>query len=156
MDRFSGGLDATDLKLGVVVSRFNSMITEKLLAGALDTFRRHGGKEENIVVAHVPGSFEIPVAAQRLAEKGGVDAVVCLGCLIRGETAHFDFLASEVTRCLGQLSLDQRLPITYGIITSDTVEQAMNRAGIKHGNKGIDATIAALEMVNLLRSMEPQ
>ena len=153
MKKISGQLDATGIKLGVVVSRFNSVITEKLLEAAIDTFRRHGGRSDDATVVRVPGSFEIPIAAQRLARSGNCDAVVCLGCLIRGETKHFDFLAEEVTRAISQVALKEDLPVSYGVITSETVEQAMNRAGVKHGNKGVEATMAALEMISALRQI---
>ena len=153
MKRISGQLDASGIKLGVVVSRFNSVITEKLLEAAIDTFRRHGGRSDDATVVRVPGSFEIPIAAQRLARSGNCDAVVCLGCLIRGETKHFDFLAEEVTHAISQVALKEDLPVSYGVITSETVEQAMNRAGVKHGNKGVEATMAALEMISVLRQI---
>jgi len=149
----AGQLDASDLRLGIVVSRFNSVITEKLLDAAVDTFRRHGGSADELIVVRVPGSFEIPIAAQRLARSGRCDAIVCLGCLIRGETKHFDFLAEEVTRGIDEVALKEDLPVSYGVITSDTVEQAMNRAGLKHGNKGIEATVAVLEMASVLRQL---
>jgi 6,7-dimethyl-8-ribityllumazine synthase len=148
--KISGHLDASAIRLGIVVSRFNSVITEKLFEAAVDTFERHGGRPEKVTVVRVPGSFEIPIAAQKLARIGGCDAVVCLGCLIRGETKHFDFLAAEVTRAIGEVALQEDLPVSYGVITSETVEQAMNRAGVKHGNKGVEATLAAIEMVNAL------
>lgn len=153
MKEIVGQLNATELRLGIVVSRFNSVITEKLLEGAMDTFRMHGGSAERVTVVRVPGSFEIPVAAQRLARSGQCDAIVCLGCLIRGETKHFDFLAEEVTRGIDEVGLREDLPVSYGVVTSDSVEQAMNRAGLKHGNKGVDATLAALEMSSVLQQL---
>jgi 6,7-dimethyl-8-ribityllumazine synthase len=152
----SGELTASELRLGIVVSRFNSMITERLLAAALDVFERFGGRHENRTVVHVPGSFEIPVAAQKLAESGEFDAIVCLGCLIRGETGHYDFLAQEVTHGINQVALKFGVPITYGIVTADTVEQAMNRAGVKFGNKGADAAAAAVELANAFRRLESE
>jgi 6,7-dimethyl-8-ribityllumazine synthase len=150
----AGVLDASGLKLGIVVSRFNRAITEKLLEGGVDAFVRYGGKRENLTVLRVPGSFEIPSGAQKLASTAKFDAIVCIGCLIRGETGHFDFLASEVTRGIDEVALKYGLPVTYGVITSDTVEQALNRAGIKYGNKGVDATVAAIEMANAFQQVE--
>jgi 6,7-dimethyl-8-ribityllumazine synthase len=154
LKELAGQLDSTKLRLGFIVSRFNSVVTEKLLEGALDTFKRHGGSSENGIVLRVPGSFEIPLAAQKLAESGGVDAVVCIGCLIRGETSHFDFLAREVTSGIDQVALKLGLPVSYGVITADNVEQAMDRAGLKHGNKGVEATLAAIEMASLLQQLK--
>lgn len=148
MREISGQLDAQGLRIGFVVGRFNTMVTERLLQAALESFKRHGGCLDDVTVLHVPGSFEIPVGAQKLARTGGFDAIVCLGCLIRGETSHYDHLATEVTRGIDQVALEHGLPVTYGVITAETVEQALNRAGIKYGNKGIDATIAAIEMVS--------
>jgi 6,7-dimethyl-8-ribityllumazine synthase len=139
--------------LGIVVSRFNSVVTEKLLEAALDTFKKQGGSSDHVSVVRVPGSFEIPVAAQRLARSGTCDAIVCLGCLIRGETKHFDFLATEVTHGIAQVALQEDIPVGYGVITSETVDQAMNRAGLKYGNKGVEATVAVLEMANMLKQL---
>ncbi len=153
---FTGSLGAAGLRIGFVVGRFNSAITERLLEAGLDAFRRAGGAEEDVTVLRVPGSFEIPVAAHRLAESGGLDAVVCIGCLIRGETPHFDYLSREVTRGIDEVALRHGLPVTYGVLTTDTVEQALNRSGIKHGNKGVDATMAAIEMANLFRELAKQ
>jgi 6,7-dimethyl-8-ribityllumazine synthase len=153
MENLAGTLNASELKVGVVVSRFNSTVTEKLLAAARETFLRCGGREENLSVAHVPGSFEIPITAKRMIETRQLDAVVCLGCLIRGETPHFDCLASEVTRGLGSLALQSTVPVAYGIITADTVEQAINRSGVKHGNKGTEAMVAGIEMASLFQRM---
>lgn len=155
MKEYTGKLDASGLKIALVVSRFNDLITERLLQGALDTLRRSGAREDDLTVVRVPGSFEIPVAAQRLAETGKFDAIVCLGTLIRGETPHFDYLATQVTRGIGEVALKYSLPVSYGVITADTVEQAMNRAGIKHGNKGVQAALGAVEMANLLRELKP-
>lgn len=155
MKEYTGKLDSSGLKIALVVSRFNDLITERLLQGALDTLRRSGAREDDLTVVRVPGSFEIPVAAQRLAETGKFDAIVCLGTLIRGETPHFDYLATQVTRGIGEVALKYSLPVSYGVITADTVEQAMNRAGIKHGNKGVQAALGAVEMANLLRELKP-
>jgi 6,7-dimethyl-8-ribityllumazine synthase len=154
MKEITGELTAKGIRLAVVVSRFNSSVTERLLQGARDTFLRSGGDEESLTVVRVPGSFEIPLAALRLAQSGSVDAVVCLGCLIRGETPHFDYLSAEVTRGIGEVALRTGLPVVYGVLTTDTVEQAVNRSGMKSGNKGSDATLAAIEMANLFRKLE--
>ncbi len=156
MKEITGELTAGGLRLAVVVSRFNSTITERLLQGARDTFLRSGGDEEAFTVVRVPGSFEIPMAALRLAQSGNFDAIVCLGCLIRGETPHFDYLSAEVTRGIGEVALRTGLPVVYGVLTTETVEQALNRSGIKSGNKGSDAVLAAIEMANLFRKMEPR
>jgi len=147
-------LNAAGLRIGIIVSRFNNLITEKLLQGAVATLKSHGVAEEEITVVHVPGSFEIPMAAKKVARRGRVDAIVCLGCLIRGETGHYEFLASEVTRGIDEVAIQEGLPVTYGVITADTVEQAMNRAGIKFGNKGVDATLAAIEMASVFRQVD--
>ncbi len=156
MNDVSGDLNASGLRLGFVVGRFNSTVTERLLEGALDTFRRCGGSPDDATVVRVPGSFEIPMAALRLARSGRVDAVVCLGCLIRGETPHFEYLSLEVTRGIDQVALETGLPVTYGVITTDTVEQALNRSGIKAGNKGAEAAAAAVEMARLFHRLEDQ
>jgi len=150
----TGEIDAAGLKLGIVVSRFNSVITDKLLEGALDTILRTGGGEEDIAVVRVPGSFEIPIAAKTLAQTGKYDAIICLGCLIRGETPHFEYLAAAVTSGISQISIQTGIPIAYGVLTTDTVEQALNRAGIKSGNKGSEAAAAGIEMANLIRGVE--
>ncbi len=134
-----------------MVSRWNSFITEKMLEGALDTLVRHGADREAIDVARVPGTWEIPVAAQAMAKKGNYDAIIAVGCLIRGATPHFDYLASEVTKGLGKIGLDQGLPVTYGVITVENLEQAIERAGTKAGNKGGEAAAAAIEMANLMK-----
>lgn len=147
-------MSADDLKFGIVVSRFNSMITDKLLEGALDILRRQGVREEHILVARVPGSFEVPVTAKKLILTQGVDAVICLGCLIRGETAHFDYLAREVTRGIDDVALSTGIPVANGVLTVESLEQAMNRAGVKFGNKGGDAAEAAIEMAGLFRALE--
>jgi 6,7-dimethyl-8-ribityllumazine synthase len=156
VNEIAGKLDASSLNLGLVVSRFNSSITEKLLEGGIDAFLRYGGIEENLTVLRVPGSFEIPTAADKLASTGQFDAIACLGCLIRGETGHFEFLAREVTRGIDEVALKYGIPVTYGVITADTVEQALNRAGIKYGNKGVDATVAAIEMANAFQQVKAE
>lgn len=148
-----GHLSATGLKFGIVVGRFNSFITERLLEGAVDCIIRHGGEKDNIEVFKVPGSFEIPLVAKKLAKSGKYDAVICLGAVIRGSTPHFDYVANEVTKGIAQVSLETEVPIAYGILTTDTIEQAIERAGTKMGNKGFDAAMTAIEMANILKSI---
>ena len=156
MPTFEGPLDGSDLRLAVVVSRFNQLITSRLLQGALDTAREHGVPDEAVDVVWVPGAFELPVAAQRLAETGAYDAIACVGAVIRGETPHFDFVAGEAARGLTQVALDYGLPVTFGVITSDTVEQAQARAGGTVGNKGREAMLAAIEMATLFRILDDE
>jgi 6,7-dimethyl-8-ribityllumazine synthase len=147
-----GNLAAKGLRLAIVVSRFNSFITERLLSGALDALGRAGADEKKVEVVRVPGSFEIPVAAKTLAQSGRYDAVITLGCIIRGETQHFDFISAEVTRGIQLAALETGLPISFGVLTTDTLEQAVDRAGAKSGNKGAEVALAAVEMANLLKS----
>jgi len=149
-----GKLSSSGLRIGIVVSRFNSSITERLLEGAIDVLRRTGAADSDIEVVRVPGSFEIPLAAKSLAEKGFCQAIVCLGAIIKGQTDHYSFLASGVTNSLNAISVEHRVPIGYGIITADTVEQALDRAGLKHGNKGVDAALSAIEMANVLKELK--
>ena len=149
---FEGNLDAKGLKFALVVSRFNDIITSRLLDGALDALMRTGSDGEDIHIYRVPGSFEIPLVAKRLAVQKKWDAVICLGALIRGETPHFDYLSAEVTKGVAQTAMETGIPITYGVITADTVEQALNRAGLKSGNKGFDAAMAAVELANLMKN----
>ncbi len=151
MKERTGGLNGQGIRVGIVVSRFNEPVTDRLLQGALDVLTRSGVEGENITVVRVPGSFEIPLAAQKLAASGDLDALICLGALIRGETSHFDYLASEVTSGIGAVSRKFDLPVSFGVLTTETTEQAMNRAGLKSGNKGAEAALAALEMANLFR-----
>ena len=153
MQTYAGRLDASDLRLGIVVSRFNELITRPLLDGALDALRRHGADEERISVAWVPGAFEIPAVAKRLACSGAFDAVVCLGAVIRGATPHFDHVANQAAAGLARAGYDSGVPVIFGVLTTDTIEQAIERAGTKAGNKGTDAAIAAIEMANLLRQL---
>lgn len=153
MTEFAGNMESGGLKIGIVISRFNKMITERLLSGALDTLERHGILQDDITVVRVPGSFEIPVAAQRLAQTGKFDAIVCLGAVIRGETPHFNYISSQVSRGIGEVALKYDLPVTFGVITADTVEQAVNRSGTKQGNKGAEAAISAVEMANLFKEL---
>ncbi len=146
---FVGQLAAAGKRFALVVGRFNSFLSEQLLTGALDCLQRHGAQEENLDIVRVPGSFEIPVTVSWLLEKEKYDAIVALAVLIRGATPHFEYIASEVTKGLGQLALKSGIPVTYGIITADSIEQAIERAGTKAGNKGWDAALAAIEMANL-------
>ncbi|HEY5191617.1 MAG TPA: 6,7-dimethyl-8-ribityllumazine synthase [Deferrimonas sp.] len=147
-----GDLQGQGVKVSIVVSRFNSFITDRLLEGALDALRRHGVEEEGITVVRVPGSFEIPLGVRRAAGQK-VDAVIALGALIRGGTPHFDYLSAEVTKGVAQVMLETGIPVSFGVLTTDTVEQAIERAGTKAGNKGAEAAQSALEMVSLLRRM---
>jgi len=153
MNIIEGKLSAEGLKFGIVVGRFNSFITERLLEGAIDCILRHGGSKDNIEIVKVPGSFEIPLTAKKLAKSGKYDAVICLGAVIRGSTPHFDYVANEVTKGIAQVSLETEVPISYGILTTDTIEQAVERAGTKMGNKGFDAAMVAIEMANVLKSI---
>ncbi|KAF0144946.1 MAG: 6 7-dimethyl-8-ribityllumazine synthase [Nitrospirae bacterium] len=148
-----GELQAKGLKFAIVVSRFNDFITSKLLDGAKDALLRHGAKEDDIDVARVPGSFEIPLIAKKLASKGTYNAVICLGTVIRGATPHFDYVAAEVSKGIATASMETGVPIAFGVITSDTIEQAVERAGTKSGNKGFDAAITAIEMAQLLKKL---
>ena len=137
-------------KFGIVVSRFNEFISSKLLDGALDTLARHGVPDDAVTVAWTPGAFEIPLVAKKMVESGNYDAVIALGCVIRGATAHFDYVAGEAAKGIGQVSLQTGCPVIFGVLTTDTIEQAIERAGTKAGNKGVDAAMAALEMVDLM------
>ena len=151
---YEGHLVDSTHKFAIVVARFNSFITNKLVEGALDTIERHGGNKQNVDVFKVPGCFEVPMAAQKLASKSKYDAIICLGALIRGETPHFDYIASECTKGIAAIALQAQIPVTYGIITANTVDQAVNRAGVKVGNKGADAALAAIEMVDLYNKID--
>jgi 6,7-dimethyl-8-ribityllumazine synthase len=148
-----GKLIATGLKIGIVVGRFNEFISNKLLGGAIDAVIRHGGEESDIEVTWVPGAFEIPLAASKMAASKKFDAVVCLGAVIRGSTPHFDYVASEVSKGIAKVSLDTGIPVIFGVLTTDTIEQAIERAGTKAGNKGYDAAVTAIEMANLLKTI---
>jgi 6,7-dimethyl-8-ribityllumazine synthase len=152
MKHFEGNLQAKGIKLGIVISRFNDLITKELLSGAKDCFIRHGGNEDDIHVAWVPGAFEIPMVANKMAAKD-YDAVVCLGAVIRGATPHFDYVAAEVSKGVAKVSLDTGKPVIFGVITTDSIEQALERAGTKAGNKGWSAVQNAIEMANLFREM---
>lgn len=148
-----GKQDADGFKIAIVVSRFNNFITEKLLDGALEAFSSHGGVESNLTVVRVPGAFEIPIIADKLAASGKFDALVCLGAVIRGDTPHFDYVCDAVTRGLGDAVKTHRIPIGFGVLTTDNVQQAMDRAGTKDANKGYEALLVAVEMVNVLRQV---
>jgi 6,7-dimethyl-8-ribityllumazine synthase len=151
---FSGNLVGNGLRIGIVTSRWNNFMGSKLLEGAQDALIRHDVNAQDIDVAMVPGSFELPLAAQKMATSGRYDAVVCLGVVIRGATPHFDYVAGEAAKGIAQVGLKSGIPVTFGVITSDTLEQAIERAGSKAGNKGVEAALAAIEMANLLRQME--
>ena len=151
---YEGNLIGNDLKIGIVVSRFNSFITTKLLDGALDALKRHGVDEADVDICWTPGSFEIPTTAKRLAEKKRYDAIICIGAVIRGATPHFDFVANESAKGIAQVSLNTGIPVIYGVITTDTIEQAIERAGTKAGNKGAEAAVTAIEMANLYRQID--
>ena len=148
-----GKLDAKGFKFALVVSRFNDFISNKLMEGAVDCLKRHGGSEENISIVKVPGSFEIPLATLKLADSKEYDAVICLGAVIRGATPHFYYVAAEVSKGIAQTSLQYKTPVAFGVITTDSIEQAIERAGTKSGNKGWDAAISAIEMVNLFKQI---
>ena len=150
---FQGDLSGRGLRIAVVVARFNELITSQLLAGARDGLRRHGVDDDAVDVAWVPGSLEIPVAAQALARRGEYDAVICLGAVIRGATAHFDYVAAGVAQGVGRVALELDVPTVFGVLTTDTIEQALERAGTKQGNKGWDAALTAIEMANVLRAI---
>ena len=150
MKIYEGKLISKELKIGIVCGRFNEFIVSKLLGGAVDGLRRHGVAEDHIETAWVPGAFEIPLIAKKMAESGRYDAVICLGTVIRGSTSHYDLVCSEVAKGIAQVSLQTGIPVIFGINTTDTIEQAIERAGTKAGNKGYDAAVAAIEMVNLI------
>ena len=148
-----GTLHAKGVRFAIVVSRFNDFINAKLLDGALDALLRHGADDSNISIVRVPGSFEIPLMAKKLADSGNYDAIICLGAVIRGATPHFEYISAEVTKGIAKVTLDSGIPISFGILTTDNIEQAIERAGTKSGNKGWDAALAAVEMVNLLKTL---
>lgn len=150
---YEGNLIAKDLKFGIVIGRFNEFISSKLLGGAVDALIRHGGDEAGIETSWVPGAFEIPLVAQKMAGSKKFDAVICLGAVIRGSTPHFDYVANEVSKGIAKVSLDTGVPVIFGVLTTDTIEQAIERAGTKVGNKGYDAAVTAIEMANLLKQL---
>ena len=148
-----GQLTVDGQRFAIVVGRFNEFITSKLLAGAIDALKRHGCAEDAITCVHVPGAFELPFMAKKLADSGLYDAVICLGCVIRGQTPHFEYVAGQAARGIAEVGLATGVPTTFGVITADTLEQAVERAGAKAGNKGVDAAVSAIELVNLLRQL---
>lgn len=154
MPVYQGKLDATGMRVAVVVSRFNDLVTKQLLEGATGCLERHGLAAEGLVVVWVPGALEIPVAAKRLAQSGAYDAVICLGAVIRGATAHFEYVAGETASGVARVGLDSGVPVIFGVLTTDTIEQALERAGTKAGNKGFDAALTAIEMANVLRQVD--
>jgi 6,7-dimethyl-8-ribityllumazine synthase len=152
MEIYQGKLQAKGLKVGIVVSRFNSFLTDRLLEGALDALDKLGAEPTDIAVYKVPGSFEIPVVAKKLAKAKKVNGIVCLGALVRGDTPHFDYLSAEVTKGLAQLAMEEAVPVAFGVLTVDTIEQGIERAGTKSGNKGWDAAFSLVETLNLLKT----
>lgn len=154
MHIIEGQLSIQNKKIAIVAGRFNSLITKQLIEGAVDALKRHGLNEENIQLAWVPGAFEIPLIAQQFAKKADVDAIICLGAVIRGSTPHFDFVANEVSKGIASVSLDHQKPIAFGVLTTDSIEQALERAGTKAGNKGADAAITVIEMLNLMAQID--
>ena len=154
MKRFEGKLVSENIRVGVVCARFNDFIVSRLLAGCEDTLLRHGVREEDIAVAWVPGAFEIPLIASKLAKSGKYDAVIALGAVIRGSTSHYDYVCSEVSKGVAQVALNSDIPVMFGVLTTDTIEQAVERAGTKAGNKGSECAQGAIEMVNLIRELE--
>ncbi len=148
-----GNLVASGLKIAIVAGRFNEFIVGKLVSGAVDAIVRHGGNEEDIDIAYVPGAFELPLAAKKLAKTGKYDAIVALGTVIRGATTHYDYVCSEAAKGIGKISLDEEIPVMFGVVTTENIEQAIERAGTKAGNKGFDAAVSAIEMANLLKNI---
>jgi 6,7-dimethyl-8-ribityllumazine synthase len=148
-----GKLIAKGLKFGIVLSRFNNFVSDRLLEGALDALRRSGAEEGDCSVVRVPGSFEIPLATKKMAKSGRYDALICLGCVIRGATPHFEYIATEVTKGIARISLESEIPVSFGVLITDTIEQAIERAGTKVGNKGFDAAMSAIEMANLMKEI---
>ena len=153
MKTFEGKLVAKEMKVGIVAARFNEFITGKLLSGAMDGLLRHGVSEDNVSLAWCPGAFEIPLVAAKMANSGKYDAVICLGAVIRGSTSHYDYVCAEVSKGIATVSLQSGVPVLFGVLTTDTIEQAIERAGTKAGNKGYDCALSAVEMVNLLREL---
>ena len=154
MNIFEGNIVARDVKIGIVAARFNEFITSRLLGGAIDGLKRHEVEEDQIDVAWVPGAFEIPLIAQTMAESGTYDAVICLGAVIRGSTSHYDYVCAEVSKGIAQVSLQSKIPVMFGVLTTDTIEQAIERAGSKAGNKGFECATGAIEMVNQIRNIK--
>lgn len=153
MKTYEGSLVSKEIKVGIVAARFNEFITSKLVGGALDALKRHDVKEEDISIAWVPGAFEIPLIASKMAKSGKYDAVICLGAVIRGGTTHYDYVCSEVSKGISAISLDSDIPVMFGVLTTENIEQAIERSGSKAGNKGYDCAMGAIEMVNLIREI---
>lgn len=153
MNKLEGKLVATDMKVGIVAGRFNEFITSKLVGGAMDGLLRHDVKDEDVDIAWVPGAFEIPLVASKMAKSGKYDAVICLGAVIRGDTTHYDYVCNEVSKGIATVSLESGIPVMFGVLTTENIEQAIPRAGSKGGNKGYDCALGAVEMVNLLRTI---
>ena len=153
MNYIQGNLVAKEVKIGIVAGRFNEFITSKLLSGAQDALVRHDGKDDNIDVAWVPGAFEIPLIADKMAKSGKYDAVICLGAVIRGNTSHYDYVCSEVSKGIAHVSLESGIPVMFGVVTTENIEQAIERAGTKAGNKGFDVAVGAIEMINLIKNL---
>lgn len=156
MKTFEGNLVSKDIRIGIVAARFNEFITSKLISGAMDGLVRHNVNEDNIHIAWVPGAFEIPLIASKMAKSGNYDAVICLGAVIRGATSHYDYVCNEVSKGIAAISLETGVPVMFGVVTTDNIEQAIERAGTKAGNKGYDCALGAIEMVNLLRSIDAE
>lgn len=154
MNVFEGKVVSKDIRVGIVAARFNEFIVSRLVSGALDGLKRHDVKEEDIDIAWVPGAFEIPLIASRMAKSGKYDAVICLGAVIRGATSHYDYVCNEVSKGIASVSLDSGIPVMFGVVTTENIEQAIERAGTKAGNKGYDCALGAIEMVNLIRRLE--
>ena len=154
MRTYEGSMVANNMKVGIVAARFNEFITSKLLGGAMDGLVRHGVNQEDVQVAWVPGAYEIPLIAKKMAKSGKYDAVICLGAVIRGSTSHYDYVCAEVSKGIAHVSLESDIPVMFGVLTTDTIEQAIERAGTKAGNKGYDCALGAVEMVNLIRTIE--
>lgn len=156
MKTFEGNLVSKDIRVGIVAARFNEFITSKLISGAMDGLVRHNVNEDNIHIAWVPGAFEIPLIASKMAKSGNYDAVICLGAVIRGATSHYDYVCNEVSKGIAAISLETGVPVMFGVVTTNNIEQAIERAGTKAGNKGYDCALGAIEMVNLLRSIDAE
>ena len=156
MKTFEGNLVSKDIRVGIVAARFNEFITSKLISGAMDGLVRHNVNEDNIHIAWVPGAFEIPLIASKMAKSGNYDAVICLGAVIRGATSHYDYVCNEVSKGIAAISLETGVPVMFGVVTTDNIEQAIERAGTKAGNKGYDCALGAIEMVSLLRSIDAE
>ncbi len=154
MSVYEGKVVAKDIKVGIVAARFNEFIVSKLVSGAMDGLTRHDVKEEDVDIAWVPGAFEIPLIASKMAKSGKYDAVICLGAVIRGATSHYDYVCNEVSKGIASVSLDSGIPVMFGVVTTENIEQAIERAGTKAGNKGYDCALGAIEMVNLIRGIE--